>query len=111
MVSSPEALADQVDGSPKTSSLDFFPAFMASPERAGWWLTHESPPRDAAAVASRVRPPPASSTPFRQAHGRRQPTAAARAVALDVLGVTSASRRVAGSTIDDDAKIGSTGSD
>jgi broad specificity phosphatase PhoE len=58
MVSSPEALADQVDGlSPEqVPSLDFFPAFMASPERIGWWLTHESPPgEDAAAIASRVR--------------------------------------------------------
>lgn len=58
MVSTPEALADQVNGlSPEeVPSLDFFPTFMASPDRVGWWLTHESPPgEDAATVAARMR--------------------------------------------------------
>jgi broad specificity phosphatase PhoE len=38
------------------ASIDFFPAFFASPDRIGWWLGHESPPgEDASALAARVR--------------------------------------------------------
>lgn len=58
MVSSPDALADQVDGlsAQDVESLDFFPEFMASADRIGWWLTHSSPPgEDAKSVAARVR--------------------------------------------------------
>lgn len=58
MVSSAEALAEQVEGlSPdQVSSLDFFPEFFTSPDRIGWWLTHESPPgENASAIAARVR--------------------------------------------------------
>jgi len=58
MVSSLEAFAAQVDGiSPQdVASLDFFPEFISSPDRIGWWLRHESPPgEDARSVAARVR--------------------------------------------------------
>jgi broad specificity phosphatase PhoE len=58
MVSSLEAFAAQVDGiSPEdVASLDFFPEFISSPDRIGWWLRHESPPgEDARSVAARVR--------------------------------------------------------
>lgn len=58
MVSSAEALAEQVEGltPDQVASLDFFPEFFASPDRIGWWLTHSSPPGEtAAALASRVR--------------------------------------------------------
>ncbi len=58
MVSSPDALADQIDGlsAQDVASLDFFPEFIASPDRIGWWLAHESPPgEDARSVAARVR--------------------------------------------------------
>lgn len=58
MVSSPDALADQVDGlsAEDVASLDFFPEFIASPDRIGWWLTHESPPgEEARSIAARVR--------------------------------------------------------
>jgi hypothetical protein len=58
MVSSPDALADQVDGlsANDVATLDFFPEFIASPDRIGWWLAHESPPgEDAKSVAARVR--------------------------------------------------------
>jgi broad specificity phosphatase PhoE len=58
MVSSAEALADQVPRlSPEdVASIDFFPDFFASPDRIGWWLEHESPPgEDATALAVRVR--------------------------------------------------------
>lgn len=58
MVSSPDALADQIDGlsAQDVASLDFFPEFIASPDRIGWWLGHESPPgEDARSVAARVR--------------------------------------------------------
>lgn len=93
MVSSPQALADQVAGlSPdEVPSLDFFPAFMASPERIGWWLTHPSPPgEDAAAVAARIRAFAASLADPVPARPRvvvavtHSPLL--RAVALDVLG-------------------------
>lgn len=58
MVSSPDALADQIDGlsAQDVAALDFFPEFIASPDRIGWWLAHESPPgEDARSVAARVR--------------------------------------------------------
>jgi broad specificity phosphatase PhoE len=58
MVSSAYALADQVEGlSPEdVVSLDFFPEFIESPDRVGWWLAHESPPgEDARSVAARIR--------------------------------------------------------
>lgn len=65
MVSSPEALAAQVgDLSPEdVARLEFFPEFIESPDRIGWWLAHESPPGDdAGAVAARVRAFAASLT-------------------------------------------------
>lgn len=65
MVSSLEAFAAQVDGlSPEdVASLDFFPEFIASPDRIGWWLRHESPPgEDARSIAARVRSFAASLT-------------------------------------------------
>jgi broad specificity phosphatase PhoE len=58
MVSSAEALADQVEGmsADEVAAHDFFPEFFASPDRIGWWLTHGSPPGEtAAALAERVR--------------------------------------------------------
>lgn len=57
MVSSPEALAQQVEGlSPAdVASLPFFPEFFESSDRIGWWLTHSSPPGEvASSVAERV---------------------------------------------------------
>lgn len=58
MVSSAEALAEQVEGfsAEHVASLGFFPEFFDSPDRIGWWLTHESPPgEDVAAVIARLR--------------------------------------------------------
>lgn len=58
MVSSLDAFADQVAGvsAEDVASLDFFPEFVASPDRIGWWLRHGSPPgEDAASLAVRVR--------------------------------------------------------
>ena len=58
MVSTADALAEQVDGltADEVADLDFFPEFFESPDRIGWWLTHESPPGEtAAALAARVR--------------------------------------------------------
>jgi broad specificity phosphatase PhoE len=58
MVSSADALAEQVEGMSVDEVLghDFFPEFFDSPDRIGWWLTHESPPgENADAVAGRVR--------------------------------------------------------
>lgn len=57
MVSSAETLAAQIDGltPEEVTGLDFFPDFFASPDRIGWWLTHEDPPGETAAqVASRM---------------------------------------------------------
>jgi broad specificity phosphatase PhoE len=57
MVSSADALAEQVDGlsAGNVADLDFFPEFFDSPDRIGWWLTHDSPPGEtASALASRV---------------------------------------------------------
>ena len=58
MVSTADALAGQVEGlSPEdVVSLVFFPEFIESPDRVGWWLAHESPPgEDARSVAARIR--------------------------------------------------------
>jgi len=58
MVSTAGALADQVDGlhPDDVASLAFFPEFIESPDRIGWWLTHRSPPgEDAVSVATRFR--------------------------------------------------------
>jgi broad specificity phosphatase PhoE len=58
MVSSGEALAEQVEGlSPEeVPSLEFYPEFFASEDRIGWWLRHQSPPGERAAdVAGRMR--------------------------------------------------------
>lgn len=58
MVSSVDAFAEQVEGvsARDVGALDFFPEFIASPDRIGWWLTLDSPPgEDAPAVASRMR--------------------------------------------------------
>lgn len=58
MVSSAEALAEQVEGlTPEAvASLEFFPEFFASPDRIGWWLSHDSPPgENAAALGARVQ--------------------------------------------------------
>ena len=58
MVSSAEALADQVPGlaAESVAAIDFFPSFFASPDRIGWWLRHDSPPgEDAASLAARFR--------------------------------------------------------
>lgn len=58
MVSSIEAFAEQVEGitAEDVAALDFFPEFIAAPDRIGWWLTLESPPgEDAATLADRVR--------------------------------------------------------
>jgi broad specificity phosphatase PhoE len=57
MVSSAETLAEQVEGlTPEdVEGLDFFPDFFASPDRIGWWLTHQDPPGETAAqVATRM---------------------------------------------------------
>jgi broad specificity phosphatase PhoE len=93
MVSSPDALADQVDGlsAQDVASLDFFPEFIASRDRIGWWLAHESPPgEDARSVATRVRAFAASLADPRP--GRPDVVVAVthspllRAVGLDFLG-------------------------
>ncbi len=58
MVSSAEALAEQVEGySPADiDRVGFFDEFFASADRIGWWLNHESPPGEtAAAIAARMR--------------------------------------------------------
>jgi broad specificity phosphatase PhoE len=58
MAGSPDAFADQVNGlsGEDVASLEFFPDFVASPDRIGWWLVHESPPgEDASSIAARVR--------------------------------------------------------
>lgn len=56
MVSSADALAEQVDGLTvdEVADLEFFPDFFASPDRIGWWLIHDSPPgENAAALTTR----------------------------------------------------------
>lgn len=57
MVSSAEALAEQMEGlsAEDVAALDFFPEFFVSPDRIGWWLTHDSPPGETAPdLAARV---------------------------------------------------------
>jgi broad specificity phosphatase PhoE len=58
MVSSAEALAEQVHGvtAEDVATIDFFPTFFAQADRIGWWLAHESPPgEDASSLAARFR--------------------------------------------------------
>jgi broad specificity phosphatase PhoE len=58
MAGSPDAFADQVNGlsGEDVASLEFFPDLVASPDRIGWWLAHETPPgEDASSIAARVR--------------------------------------------------------
>jgi broad specificity phosphatase PhoE len=65
MVSSAQALADQVPGlvAEDVAALDFFPAFFTSPDRIGWWLSLNSPPGETAtSLAGRVRSFAASLT-------------------------------------------------
>ncbi len=57
MVSSADALAEQVDGlsAEDVAFSGFFPTFFDSPDRIGWWLAHPSPPGEhARSVAARV---------------------------------------------------------
>jgi broad specificity phosphatase PhoE len=57
MVSSAEALAEQVPGmsAGDVDGLDFYPQFFVEPDRIGWWLRHEDPPGEgAAAIAERI---------------------------------------------------------
>jgi broad specificity phosphatase PhoE len=93
MVSSADALAEQVEGlaADDVVDLDFFPEFFESPDRIGWWLTHDSPPGEtAAALAGRV-------TSFARSLADRIPgdpeivvavthSPLLRAVAIDLLG-------------------------
>lgn len=46
MVSSPEALAEQVPGmtAEQASSNEWWSKFFAAPDRIGWWLEQEEPP-------------------------------------------------------------------
>jgi broad specificity phosphatase PhoE len=55
MVSSAEALAEQLPVDPESvSEHPFFHAFWASPDRIGYWVRHPNPPgEDAVAVARR----------------------------------------------------------
>lgn len=58
MVSSAEALAEQVQGlsADDVARVDFFPEFFAAPDRIGWWMAHDSPPgEDRKAIANRIR--------------------------------------------------------
>ena len=70
MVSSAEALAEQVEGlsAEDVPALQFFPTFFDSPDRIGWWLAHHSPPGE---DASRSRP---ASSPLPGASSTRFPT-------------------------------------
>ena len=57
MVSSHEALADQVEWlqTDEVAELDFFPQFIAEKDRIGWWLRHENPPGEGASeIAQRL---------------------------------------------------------
>lgn len=57
MVSSPEALAEQLHGIDATAAarVPFFAGFLTEQDRIGWWLRHPSPPGDdAAAVVRRI---------------------------------------------------------
>ena len=58
MTGTPDGFADQVEGlsAEDVASLDFYSKFVASPDRIGWWLVHESPPgEDARSIALRFR--------------------------------------------------------
>lgn len=57
MVSSHEAFAEQVPGLEvgEVAGLEFFPEFVAQPDRIGWWLVHPNPPGEGATViAARI---------------------------------------------------------
>lgn len=57
MVSSVEALADQVPGfsAEDCAAVPFFAKFLLATDRVGWWLRHPSPPGDdAETVAARL---------------------------------------------------------
>jgi broad specificity phosphatase PhoE len=72
MVSSAEALAEQVPGlsADDVGMLGFFPDFFESPDRIGWWLGHDSPPgEDASSLAARVHSFAASLTDPVPDHG------------------------------------------
>jgi broad specificity phosphatase PhoE len=93
MVSSLEAFADQVEGlkAGDVASMDFFPEFIESPDRIGWWLKHDAPPgEDARSLAARIRSFAASLVAA--APGRADVVVAVtnsplvRAVGLDLLG-------------------------
>lgn len=55
MVSSADALADQVPGlgPEQCAAHPWFGRFMQSPERVGWWLRHPRPPGDDAGTVAR----------------------------------------------------------
>ena len=55
MVSSHEALADQVEwlDTDDVAGLEFFPQFIDEKDRIGWWLRHEDPPGEGAREISR----------------------------------------------------------
>lgn len=58
MVSSAEALAEQVPGLEvdQVAPLDFFPQFFEERDRIGWWLGLDDPPGEGAdVVAARIR--------------------------------------------------------
>lgn len=93
MVSSNEALADQVSGltEEEVGSLDFYPQFITERDRIGWWLRHEDPPGEGAAqMADRVRAFARSfANPYRPEMGDIAAVTHSpllRAVALDALG-------------------------
>lgn len=93
MVSSHEALAEQVDGmaTEDVEGLDFYPQFITEKDRIGWWLRHESPPGEGATdIATRIR---AFARSFTNPHRPELGDVVAvthspllRAVALDTLG-------------------------
>lgn len=93
MVSSAEALAEQVPGlaAEEVAGLDFYPQFFVESDRIGWWLRHESPPgEDASAIAERVE---RFARSLADRHSARRPVVAAvthspllRAVARAALG-------------------------
>lgn len=93
MVSSAEALADQVPGlaAEEVADLDFYPQFFAEADRIGWWLRHQSPPGEgASAIAERVE---SFARSLADPHSGRRPVVVAvthspllRAVGLAALG-------------------------
>lgn len=57
MVSSPQAVAAQVDGltADDAAAVPFFRGFLAASDRVGWWLRERDPPGEGAeAVAARI---------------------------------------------------------